>query len=97
MKHLKRLDIIVNSYDVPRVVALLEEAGAEGYSVFPRVQGHGHRGARSADELTGVFQNSCVMCACNPEVVEKLTPGLRQLLQQTGGVCLLSDTQWLMH
>lgn len=97
MKPIKRLEIIVNAYDVPRAVALLEAAGAEGYTVFPHVQGHGHRGARAGDELTGVLENACVLCACDPTVVDRLLPRLRELLQQTGGVCLVSDAQWLRH
>ena len=35
--------------------------------------------------------------ACSEEELKSITEPLRSLLKKSGGVCLVSDAQWLVH
>jgi Fe-S cluster biogenesis protein NfuA len=41
--------------------------------------------------------NGCVMTACPPEQVERVVERLRPILKRFGGVCLVSDAEWMIH
>ena len=47
--------------------------------------------------MSGTFINSYVMTACPPEQVAAVIESLRPILKRYGGVCLVSDAQWLIH
>lgn len=97
METVKRLEIIIDSMHTPRVVKALKATGATGYTIIRNASGAGDRGERRDDELTGVFGNSYILSACAPELAERVMDALRPLLKKYGGVCLVSDAQWLKH
>lgn len=96
MEAIKRVEIIVAQPDLPGLKRQLDQLGL-GYSVFHHVTGKGDRGERDDDEVTGVFGNVCVLCACPPAQVAALIETVRPLLKQTGGICLVSDAQGVIH
>ena len=93
----KRLDIIIDAVHKDSVLEALEREGINAYSIVAAVQGKGDRGERLADDLTDVFQNVQIITTCQPEQVEPITQALTPMLQRRGGVCLVSDAQWLDH
>ena len=93
----KRLEIVVDAPHSRHVTRLLESHGLTGWTLLRNVTGSGERGRQLADELTGVSSNHLILCACQPEVFETLMEELRALLVRTGGMCLISDAQWLRH
>ena len=93
----KRIEIIVDELELPKVLKLLDAAGVSGYTVIKDATGKGDRGLRGGDELTGVFANSYVMTACPSEKVNLIVESIRPILKQRGGVCLVSDAHWLVH
>lgn len=97
MRAAKRLEIIVDAIHAPEVLRILDAAGADGYTVIKDASGRGHRGERREDALTDVFSNWCVICACDPQVAVAATQKLQPLLRRYGGVCLVSDCEWLVH
>lgn len=97
MQPVKRIEVIIDSPHLHSVVKVIEQAGISGYSVIRDVTGVGDRGARSGDELTDVFKNCYVMTACPEEKLSQLVVAIRPLLKQFGGVCLVSDAQWIIH
>ena len=97
MMPVKRIEIIVDAFELPGVLKLLDAAGMSGYTVIKDATGKGERGTRGGDELSGTFINSYVMTACPPEQVERVVEALRPILKRFGGVCLVSDAQWLIH
>ena len=92
----KRIEIIVDELEVPRLLKLLDAAGVSGYTVI-KATGKGDRGLREGDDLTGVFANSYIMTACPSEKLDLIVESLRPILKQRGGVCLVSDAQWIVH
>ncbi|HVT44040.1 MAG TPA: P-II family nitrogen regulator [Thermoanaerobaculia bacterium] len=97
MKPIKRVEIVTDSLELKRVLHILDELGVSGYTVIREVTGKGERGTRAGDELTDVFKNSYVMTACGEDDVGRIAEAIRPVLQRTGGVCLVSDAQWIVH
>ena len=97
MKPCKRIEIVIEERLMEKMARRLHELGAPGYTVLRRVSGMGDRGLRRADEPTGTATNAVFIIACDPAIVEKLVDGVRPMLSQYGGVCLISDAQWLRH
>ncbi len=97
MIHCKRVEIITNSLEAKALCHLLKEAGVGSFSIFPNVSGFGRRGDQAADEITGAFQNSCILIACTPEESEKIIALVRPQLTRQGGICLVSDAQYIKH
>lgn len=93
----KRIEIVIDGLELPNVLKLLDAAGVSGYTVIKDATGKGDRGLRSGDDLTGVFANSYVMTACPIEKLDLIVESVRAILKQRGGVCLVSDAQWIVH
>ena len=97
MEAVKRVEIVTDTIELDRVLELLETVGVSGYTVVRNAEGKGHRGVRSGDDVTRVFQNSYVLTACTAEQVEKVVESIRPVLKRVGGVCLVSDALWVLH
>lgn len=97
MEAAKKVEIICDSVEVKNVIEILETAGVTGYTIIPDVIGKGERGLRRGDEITGVFKNSMIITACNPALIPKIVDAIRPVLKRFGGVCLISDTQYVIH
>ncbi len=97
MKPIKKIEIITDSLELPKLLARLETIGVAGYTVIREVTGMGERGLRAGDELTGVFKNSYIIVACPEEEVSGVVEAVRPILKRFGGVCLVSDAQWVIH
>lgn len=97
MKRVKRVEIVVDALAVPRVVEAIEGAGVSGWTVVREVTGRGERGLRAGDDLAGVSANGYVLTACDPAELGRLVESIRPILRTFGGVCLVSDAEWLIH
>ncbi len=96
MQALKKVEIILGAPELPKLQRLIEALG-HNYSVFHHVTGRGDRGVRGDDDLTGVFTNICLLVACRAEELPALIEKVRPLLKKTGGLCLVSDAQSVLH
>jgi len=98
MKPCKRIEIVIETPLAARLTELLRQAGAPGYTLIPDVRGAGDRGERRADELSGESSNCLIVIACdNPAMIDTILDIVRPLLSRSGGICLVSDAQWLRH
>mgnify|MGYP001271711202 CR=1 FL=1 len=97
MMPVKRVEIIIDELELPIVLKLLDDAGMSGYTVIKDATGKGDRGLRSGGDLTRVFANSYVLTACPEDKLDLIVETLRPILKQRGGVCLVSDAQWIIH
>ncbi len=97
MQPVKRIEIIIDSPHLDSVLKTIEQADISGYTVIRDVIGMGDRGVRGGDELTDVFKNCYVMTACSEDKLSPLVAAIRPLLKRFGGVCLISDAQWIIH
>ena len=97
MQPVKRIEIILDFQDLAKIVKILNNLGISGYTVIRDVTGSGDRGLRPGDELTDVFKNSYIMTACPEEKMQEIVEAIRPLLKRFGGICLVSDAQWVIH
>lgn len=97
MQSLKKLEIIIDSLEMSKVLKVLDKNGVSGYSIIDDVKGKGNRGFKDGGEITDVFKNSYCMTACAPEKVDAIVDALRPILKRYGGLCLVSDVQWITH
>lgn len=97
MENIKRVEIIVPQPELEAVLLLLEKARVEGYTVIEKARGKGQRGVQDARGLTDAFSNALIIWYCRLPDFEALEDDLRHLLAEAGGVCGLSDAQWIVH
>lgn len=97
MKPCKRIEIVIEEVHAARLAQRLDELGAPGYTQIPRASGRGDRGVRRADDPSGTLTNCVFLVACDEATAARLIEGVRALLTRFGGVCLVSDAQWLRH
>lgn len=97
MQKVKRVEIIIDTPDVPRIVEIVRATGISGYTLIDNVKGSGDRGERRGDDLTLVEKNSYLLIACEEQQAETLVASLREILTAVGGVVLVSDAQWVKH
>ncbi|XOV85598.1 MAG: P-II family nitrogen regulator [bacterium] len=98
MKPCKRIEIVIEQPLAQRMAKLLGQLEAPGYTVISHAGGSGDRGLRRADEPTGTSTNCVFIIACDdPQITEQIVTGVRSMLTRSGGICLVSDAQWLRH
>lgn len=97
MEHVKRIEIVTLSLEIGRLCRALERAGVTDYTVIDDARGKGDRGVRGNDELSNVFKNSLLLTTCDPENLDRALDAIRPILERFGGVCLVSDAQYLVH
>lgn len=97
MKKVKRVEIVIDAAHSPRVLSLLADAKVDGYTLVRGVSGSGDRGLRMSDDITGVSNNNYILTTCAPETLEQVMDALRPVLRKLGGICLVSDAEWLIH
>jgi nitrogen regulatory protein PII len=97
VKAVKRVEIVTDSLELSRIVEVVERAGASGYTMIRDVAGKGGHGIRAGDELTDVFKNCYVVTACTEDQARAIVEAVRPILKRTGGICLVSDAQWVTH
>ena len=97
MQNVKRIEVITNARQMREVCRALEAHGVTSYSVMNAVTGRGERGIQAGDDLSGAFDNSYLLTACLPEKTDEIVKTVRPILQRGGGLCLVSDAQWVVH
>lgn len=97
MENIKRVEIIVPRAEVENVLSLFSREKVEGYTLIDKVIGMGHRGIQDGMGLTDAFTNSMIVWYCAPTKFEKLKESIRDLLEDSGGICAVSDANWVKH
>ncbi len=96
MQSVKRIEIIVDSPEVPALLAVLKSVGVTGYTVYEQLWGSGDRGERRNDEPGG-GGNACVLTTTTAADLPRLIETVRPILRRRGGLCLVSDAHLVMH
>lgn len=97
MVPVKRIEIVIDAAHTPELIAVVKRAGAPGYTLIRDVHGSGDRGDRLGDGLSNVYRNCYLLTAVPEDIADRIIDATRSLLEQHGGVCLLSDAQLLKH
>lgn len=97
MQSVTRLEIVISSVELENVLGKIEACGASGYTVIREITGKGHRGIRDGADLSDAFRNTMIVTACTAEQATELIEVIRPILKRRGGICLISDSQWIVH
>ncbi len=96
MKSVKRIEMVLQQDIIEDVAKQLDALGISGYTVIRDVLGRGERGLRAGIGL-GVFQYHMMVLACDAGQVSPVVEMLRPYLKRFGGMCLVSDAQWVIR
>lgn len=97
MENIRRVEIIVPRHELEPMLELFQDYKVEGYTIIEKVRGMGHRGIQDGLGLTDAFTNSLIIWYCQPAKFEKVKEAIRAHLLESGGVCAISDAQWVVH
>lgn len=92
MHVMKKVEMVVDSAAVDRVVEAIEAAGATGYTIVPNVSGKGNRGMRSAsDEIFDEAANVLVIVVTREPVANRIVESVVKILKSYSGIVYVVD------
>ena len=97
LKTVKRLEIIVPSMELRKVLEILDRLGVKGYSILRNVSGKGDRGTMACDMDVDGACNDYVLAVCEESQELAVLSEIYPIVKRFGGICLTSDAKWLMH
>lgn len=95
MKPVKRIEIVIEEIELESLIEELDRIGVRGYTIVPRAGGRGERGVRY--ESVQGLGNVLMTIACDAEQAARVIQVIRPILKRYGGICLVSDAQWVIH
>lgn len=96
MNNMKKIEIIVESVYVNRLLKLLKEKDINGYTIIDDVKGSGGHGLKTADDVSNILSNSYVFTVCEEEKYENLKDFIIRFIKKHGGKCIVSDVTLLI-
>jgi nitrogen regulatory protein PII len=93
----KKVEIVTNSLEMQQVLDILDKVGVSGYTIINDVTGKGDRGRVINDLATSALTNGYVMSICTTEQEHKLVEAITPILKKFGGVCIISEANWIAH
>jgi nitrogen regulatory protein PII len=93
MHLVKRIEIIVSSREMHKILEKLNEVGVPGYSIIRDVLGKSSWGEVSDDSdfAATTLSNVYILSFCPEDQVNPVVEQLLPLLKKFGGVCFVSD------
>ena len=90
----KKVEIVVDAAALDAVVAIVESAGAKGYTIVPKASGKGHRGVRAAhDVFEDEAKNALVIVVAPEDVARRILTESLRLLESYAGIAYLTDVE----
>ena len=96
MKNMKKIEIIIESNYLNRLIELFDRKEITGYTIIRDVEGKGITGIKSADEITDVFSNNYVFTVCDEDKLMNIVEDIRRFIKKYGGRCIVSDVSWVL-
>lgn len=80
----KRIEILVDTPLVPRIIRLVKDVDISGWSVIKIASGGGRDGRWDHDEVTGAAAKSIILMIANDEKTDQLADAVAPLLESHG-------------
>lgn len=96
MKKMKKIEVIVESVYLNRLLDLLKQKGITGYTIIRDIEGCGGHGLKTADDVTDVFSNNYIFTVCEEEKFLFMIEDIRTFIKRYGGKCIISDVSLLL-
>lgn len=96
MNNMKKVEIIIESVYLNRLLDLFTKHEINGYTIIKDIEGCGGHGLKTADEVTGVFTNNYIFTVCEEEKYLSIEEDIRTFIKKYGGKCIVSDVMLLI-
>lgn len=96
MKQMKKVELIIESVYINRLLELFANHDIHGYTIVKDIEGCGSHGLRTADDASDIFSNIYVFTLCEQKSFEHMEKDIRKFLSRYGGKCILSDVMMLV-
>lgn len=90
MHLVKKIEIIANSFELPKILEALDKSGVHGHAVIRNVAGKGLRGSAEDLDMT-MLDNVYILAFCMPEELKSVVETVRPVLNKFGGTCYVTD------
>jgi nitrogen regulatory protein PII len=90
MQTVKRIEILVNSFELGKILEGLDRAGVHSHAVIRNVAGKGLR-ERGEDLDMTMLDNVFIIAFCKPELLKLVVEQITPLLNKFGGTCYITD------
>ncbi len=90
---IKRVEIIIEALESQKALALIEGAGATGYTVIPHVYGKGHRGIRTELGFSDVLKNVMIIVISRESVAEQIARDVGRLFERCAGLLTVTAVE----
>ena len=97
MKKMKKVEVIIESIYVNRLIELFNEYEVTGYTIIRDIEGAGGHGLKTADEANDILSNTYVFTLCQEEKFNRMIEKIRAFIDKYGGKCIVLDAQVLLH
>lgn len=97
MLSVKRIELVIEAVEKPKVIETLKSVNVHHYTVYKHVGGRGKGGDRDELAFGEKFENITFVIACPEFELVTVIEAIRPLLKRYGGMCLVSDAQWVIH
>jgi len=95
MINMKKVEIIIESIYINRLLELLERHNITGYTIIKDIAGRGGHGLKTADDFTDVFSNNYLFAVCEEEKYLNMQEDIRGFIKKYGGKCIVTDVMLL--
>ena len=96
MKKMKKIEIIMESIYLNRVLELFKERDITGYTIIKDIAGAGGHGIKMADQFSDIQTNNYIFTVCDETKFEEIKEEIRSFIKRYGGKCIVSDAQMLL-
>lgn len=96
MNNMKKVEIIVESVYVNRLIKLLREKDINGYTIIDEIKGSGGHGLKTGDDVSNILSNSYVFTVCDEEKYLNMKDSIVIFIKKYGGKCIVSDVTLLI-
>jgi nitrogen regulatory protein PII len=97
MFSIKRIELVIEAVEKSNVINTLKKINITSYTIYKHVGGAGERGSRDEIAFGEKFENVTFVIACPENRLTTVIESLRPILKSYGGMCLVSDAQWVIH
>ena len=96
MKSMKKVELIVESVYIKRLLKIFKKHKISGYTMIKDIEGYGGHGLQTADDVSDVFSNVLIFSVCEEELFQIMEKDIRKFLKTYGGKCILSDVMTIL-